>query len=117
MLKVLDTKKKEKRVKPGRFPSTQAPCIYPQIEVIDAEPVALDNQSRTHKWSNPPTAARKSSDKSGATGVDEYESRNNVPKIYSRVITNAKPGSVAQKSVAPSSAMPGILKPKTHSLD
>ena len=66
MLKVLDRKKKEKRVKPGRFPSTQAPWIYPQIEVVDAEPVALDSQSRTHKWSNPPTAARKSSDKSGA---------------------------------------------------
>ena len=35
--------------------------------------------------------------------------------MYSRVITNAKPGSVAQKSVAPSSARPGILNQKrTH---
>ena len=32
--------------------------------------------------------------------------------MYSRVRTNAKPGSVAQKCVAPSSEMPGILTQK-----
>ena len=50
--------------------------------------------------------------------VDEYESRDEVPKMYSVVRTNVKPGSVAKKCVAPSSAMPGILTQKrTHLIE
>ena len=38
--------------------------------------------------------------------------------MYSRVITNAKPGSMAQKCVAPSSARPGFLNQKrTHLIE